>query len=286
MIPKLVGINNASTFTGFCSYHDGMIFSPLEQQEFVGTPEQNFLWTYRALCREFYAKKAQSAFVDQLKLLGKGKNFVDQIRIQEIVANFQQGADSAIKDSQYHKVKYDDVFLAKNFSQVRSYLIKLSHPPEIMCSASFFPTENFDGVQLQNLLDLTIVARLIGFSSFAAGDNGAIVFSWLSDSDDVCIPFIKSLDLRPDSELPDILVRFFFETTENLHMKPDWWEGLDQKTRSALIRRMSNSANPTMLLEENRYRDDGVRCVDWQIESRTCYGFDLQRPSQVADGIS
>ena len=42
-VPELIGINKASTFSGFCSYHDGVIFSPVEQKPFVGSPEQCFL---------------------------------------------------------------------------------------------------------------------------------------------------------------------------------------------------------------------------------------------------
>ena len=54
--PKPRGIQNASTFTGFCARHDHDIFRPLETAPFTSTPEQCFLLAYRALARELYLK--------------------------------------------------------------------------------------------------------------------------------------------------------------------------------------------------------------------------------------
>lgn len=52
--PKMVkiGVRNASTFTGFCGYHDTTIFAPIERSEFELEPEQVFLHLYRSFCRE------------------------------------------------------------------------------------------------------------------------------------------------------------------------------------------------------------------------------------------
>jgi len=55
--PELVGINNASTFTGFCSEHDNTIFSKVEKETFLGSQEQCFPVAYRALARELCTKK-------------------------------------------------------------------------------------------------------------------------------------------------------------------------------------------------------------------------------------
>lgn len=35
--PVLIGINKASTFTGFCEKHDAKLFSPIENSEFDGS---------------------------------------------------------------------------------------------------------------------------------------------------------------------------------------------------------------------------------------------------------
>lgn len=49
---KLIGVRQASTFTGFCSHHDTELFRPLETEHFTTSKEQLFLLAYRALSKE------------------------------------------------------------------------------------------------------------------------------------------------------------------------------------------------------------------------------------------
>ena len=53
-LPKLIGINNATTFTGFCQRHDSQIFLPIENHSYLGTPEQKFLYHYRSFMHAYY----------------------------------------------------------------------------------------------------------------------------------------------------------------------------------------------------------------------------------------
>ena len=65
LVPKKFGIREASTFTGFCQKHDGVLFKPLDTAPFLPTSEQIGLLMYRVLCREIMGKMrmAQSAAV-------------------------------------------------------------------------------------------------------------------------------------------------------------------------------------------------------------------------------
>lgn len=58
ILPKPLGIRKASTFTGFCEYHDSSTFERIEKHPFKTEKEQCFLLSYRALCRELFTKKA------------------------------------------------------------------------------------------------------------------------------------------------------------------------------------------------------------------------------------
>ena len=82
LAPELLGIQKASTFTGFCAWHDRSIFAPLEQQKFYGTPEQCFLLGYRALAREFYTKRAATRLQGLHRDMDKGKALAEQVQIQ------------------------------------------------------------------------------------------------------------------------------------------------------------------------------------------------------------
>lgn len=80
-LPKaqLMGINNASTFTGFCSHHDNLIFEPIEKHSFQNILQQIFLLGYRAISRELFNKKAQYDLIPFTLELDKGKGIHDQV---------------------------------------------------------------------------------------------------------------------------------------------------------------------------------------------------------------
>ena len=42
---ELIGIKNASTFFGFCNFHDTILFSEIENNDYNESKEQNFLYT-------------------------------------------------------------------------------------------------------------------------------------------------------------------------------------------------------------------------------------------------
>ena len=62
--PKKIGIQKASTFTGFCAYHDKLLYQPIEDFDFVISEENCFLIAYRAISREIFVKERASGTFD------------------------------------------------------------------------------------------------------------------------------------------------------------------------------------------------------------------------------
>ncbi len=82
--PERIGINSASTFTGFCSYHDNKIFLPLETKVFTASNEQCFLLAYRSIARDVYMKSGSENFTSFMKKADKGKPLQEQKIIQAL----------------------------------------------------------------------------------------------------------------------------------------------------------------------------------------------------------
>lgn len=57
MVPefKREGIKKFSTFSGFCSWHDKVIFQPVEDVAFTATAKQKYIYAYRAAAKELHA---------------------------------------------------------------------------------------------------------------------------------------------------------------------------------------------------------------------------------------
>ena len=70
---RLVGVNQATTFTGLCANHDNAIFSPIEKQEIDFTDsEQLFLLAYRCVLSELHeqmlsASRVQGAYFSRVR---------------------------------------------------------------------------------------------------------------------------------------------------------------------------------------------------------------------------
>jgi hypothetical protein len=271
--PQLVGVRRASTFTGFCSFHDNSIFSKIESQAFRASPEQCFLLAYRALARDIYNKRAQATVSKSMRQMDRGKPIEQQLATQAFVSLYELGTSAGLRDLEYYKSIYDDCLLAKDFGSVRAYVIELNYAPPIMCSSSTFPEQDFSGNQLQDLMNLESRSHLLNFTAFYGGSCGIIVFTWLSGSDATCCPFISSLRALSPDRMTDGLIRFLFEFSDNLHIQPDWWENLAPDKKKALIDRRTDSSNPTLAREPSCLADNGINFDNWPVSNSRTIGF-------------
>ena len=79
---KRIGINKASTFTGFCQRHDTELFLPIETKPFIASKEQLFLLAYRAFSKELYAKRFAIRLAPLLRKGDIGKDPLQQVLLQ------------------------------------------------------------------------------------------------------------------------------------------------------------------------------------------------------------
>ena len=56
---KKQGRGIASTFWGFCDYHDTVVFEPIENYDYDKSLKQTFLYTYRTFSWHYYLKETQ-----------------------------------------------------------------------------------------------------------------------------------------------------------------------------------------------------------------------------------
>ena len=266
--PELRGINRASTFNGFCSKHDDEIFAAIEKQPFSATPEQCFLLGYRELAREIYTKRAAASLTDLRRSMDRGKPLEAQLDVQALNSLIEIGVAAGLSDNAHYKSIYDEVLQSQDFSEVRYYVIEVEGAPDVMCSGAMSPEQDFDGLKLQNARDLTTRTDLLSFTSFFGGNAGAIVFVWTADSDQACERLIESLHTIDDTHVTAALLRLFFEHCENVHMRPDWWEGLKDGSQQALVHRMAASMNPWISRPDAILADDGLQVPSWKVLRR------------------
>jgi hypothetical protein len=266
---KLIGVNDASVLPVFCQTHDSETFVPLEQAPFVGNREQCFLLAYRALCHELLKKGDALKSIPVMKRLDRGKNLKDQVDIQMMMDTVANAYSVSMRDMLNHKKQFDSMLAARDYAEMRAYIVTFENMPEILCSGALYPECDFAGQPLQDLGNLSKQLELITFSLITTDSGGAFAFVWHNSGDGICRPLATSLDRLPDGELPHGIVRFILEFCENHYLSPEWWDKVDRNVKDVLSERFQVAVSPWRSRSSSCLIDDGLRAVSWKVTGRT-----------------
>lgn len=268
----LVGLNDASTFTGLCARHDNMSFAPVEKHQFHGDREQCFLLAYRAVLRETYVRRSAVDTGPALKAFVDTKPEVTRIAKKRLISDYLEGLKRGLQGLDEHKNVFDKMLMLRNFEDIRFALIRFREVPDLMMSSVWYPTSDFVGNILPNMNRLGqygAIPDALTFSLLGTDTGGAGVFVWHRNSDAACNQIVASLVGRERGRFTDALVRLAFQTSENIYLRPEWWEGLAAGDRAALVSRMATGLNPIEPFRSTDLVDDGLRVASWRPTSVT-----------------
>ena len=260
-----IGVNKASTFTGFCKLHDSQTFSSIDRPINLLTPEYCFLLAYRALCQVIFTKAASFAASPTLRQLDRGTPSHIQQAHQESCSDREFSLMVGLEDLHRDKAEFDQHLLCRNFDAISYYALELDHAPQIVCSVAFTPEVDFEGNQLQSLENPDIHADMCSCSIISTQRGGAIVFAWLKETNRASIRLIESLDGLKPYLIPSAIVRLVFECGENVFFSKSWWNSLGTKTQMMI----EDRANSLTDKPPNTLLDDGCRSVLWSIVSKS-----------------
>lgn len=266
MIVERIGINQASTFTGFCHLHDSSTFEPIDRPITALSEEHICLSAYRAICRELFTKTAVSAegILKAARQMDKGKDKAAQEFIQDYNTLRELGLQAGLRDLRKEKLGYEDVLLHRSYKRISSYVVMLDHSPPIVCSVGFTPEVDFHGKRLQRMDLPTEHADNMTCSILKIATGAAIVFAWLSETNGACSGLISSLDRLKEHELPSAIVRLVFEHGENVFFSPSWYSSLDDTGKRAIDRH----ANSITVRSEDCLRMDNSLHILWSVVGR------------------
>lgn len=234
--PKLLGAKRASTFPGFCAYHDKLIFSPLEDTPFVGSAHQCFLLSYRSIARELYAKQCavqHAAYRNaittnspiNIKYYINHKNYIDKINL---------------RDLERHKEKYDEVLEKKNWRECTGILIEFEGTFPIQCSAAYEPSCDINNIEIQQLDNFSITPEIVTINSFSANNKSYFLLSWLKQKSIASQKLATSIASIDKDRIPGIIGSYLLLTSDNCHISPDWYEKLPTPGKDLTINLINN----------------------------------------------
>jgi len=212
-------------------------------------------------------KRGQSELIPFERTLDRGKSRNEQINFQGNLNDWEFAVNTSLKEIQHYKTAYDKILLGSDFSHVWYYIIKLSNIPEFLCSGTMAPEYDFHGRKLQNLLDFNTPLDLITFTIIVTDGGGAIVFSWINESN-AGKNLVRSLHSLSHDKLPDAMARLTFEHFQNVYASPNWWDGLDEVVKRKLLYRQSTGTLLGPERSASSLLDDGLSIVRWDVVFR------------------
>lgn len=292
--PKKVGINEASTFYGFCKYHDNELFRDIDVENIKINEKTAFLLGYRAFVREYYTKEL--AIIEQEKLLkgfanltseesfakelnncslpnfieeminkkynGNLKAFIKEPFTHEIINNnpFLKEFKKSVEDCGKFINKYFNIFKSEDYSSVKYVAFKFSKTPDILFAGAAPILYDFEGSSLEN--DINNLEN-ITINAVAYDNGGIIIFQWF-DNDKINNRFIDSLIkiyCKDKNNICNILVQFIFVYIENIFIRMSWWDNLDTDLKNKLSE--YNNLHNIHIPVYKSLIPDGNKYCDW-----------------------
>lgn len=237
IIPQRTGVNQASTFPGFCSSHDTGLFLPIERGELPITREAAFLLGYRTMAYELYAKQAGlKEFLQFSAFADAGQPFEEQARIQTDLDAMSSGMRLGEADLERWKAELDGIYRRKDWPKAEMLAVQFDDALPFVVAFAIQPEWDFAGKRLQHPF-----VRHPGQASLTvtvAGGRTLALFTWF-DGSAVGARLARSFEAIALDDRPTALLRHCLAFSENIHMRPSWWEGLTEAERGDALMLMT-----------------------------------------------
>ncbi len=228
-----IGINDASTFLGFCRKHDQELFSCIENEPFTGRPDQCLAVAYRTMSRELYGKDAASHLRETLRGADKGMKIPEQLIYQVMRDEINMGNEAARREL---KATYDALTSAlvhNRLDVLRSVVFELSAPLPFMFAGAWTPFSDLYGRELQSG-DADELLDQVFFSSFSGEHSGMICISWRDTNHAPGKVIADQIETLPVDQQTSACLQILMKHVENIFFDPDWFKSLDEKQRKQL----------------------------------------------------
>lgn len=253
--PRKVGVNSASVFPGFCNKHDTAMFKPIEGETVSLNKDTAFLFSYRAIAYERFAKEAQLKGISVQRELDRGCSFLQQRMIQMHLKTYESGVKVGMRDVDRWKKQFDERLLSGARDDFHFLAVRFDRILPIVACGAFHPEYDVQGKPLQRLGRNSADYDHITVNVTSLNGQTISVFGWVGSEVGAAGAFASSFARVPDGRKADVLLRLLFLQTDNLFLRPSWWGSL-QTSRRAAFTELMMSGTPTRRRSANEFVDD------------------------------
>jgi len=223
-----IGKKEASTFFGFCDYHDSTLFSPIENFEFDGSDKHCFLHSYRSFAHSYHRKNEEAqVFSDQESIFIKR---FPKIVIEKMLL----GATLGLKDMAPFKSKLDHMIQNEIYDGLEYLVYEKKGVFPIAVSSLMSPKVSYKNYPMNNHIDPDIPYSQL-MITFLPDKNKTIVILAAFEEDTKSIRLLNELDELYDYYLEKAISSLIIANCENTFFSPLFWNSLSKKEKRALL---------------------------------------------------
>ncbi len=223
---KPIGRAKASTFFGFCDYHDSKLFAEIENKEFDESAKHCFLHSYRSFAHSYHRKFEETKANSKENAINKdySPEFNESLKHGNILAvndliKHKQYLDSAIENSDYEKLDYFSIIYPDLYP--------------IACSSLISPFLTVENRDFNNHDNPDIPYSPIMLTVLPDFSQTIIIFGCFM-SDLKGIDFLNSIEKLSDYNLKRFISTMLIYFAENTFFSPLIWETLGKNGQRLL----------------------------------------------------
>lgn len=230
---KPIGKSDASTFNGFCDYHDNSLFSAIENQDFIDSDEQCFIFSYRAFAHTHHMK------TEQVKTFKTPSKF--NLILGKDITPLLQGTIVAYNEGVELKKRMSNILDAKSYNDLDYLSIDLGAFYPIACSSAMSPKYSpKTNEKLNYHSDFTIPYEDV-FINIIPDVNGTKVILSCFPDHKKSIQYIDEFESLSFYNQKKILSGIMVGLVENTFISPYIYNKLSEIEKNKLVQELSDT---------------------------------------------
>ena len=224
--PKKRTIRRFSTFSGFCNYHDSVLFDEIENKPIIPTTSQINKFWLRTFAMNFYNKRNGYQILNTFKNANIPPDMKKEFTNSDVYFRSMDSVKTQM-DNELAEIKNS----ISNNSQVVNYLfIRIDKKPDLMCCDTIIPEYDFYGNKIHN--PVNGVVQDISLNISCDKKSGFILLSWKKTYAG-CSVFIESL--INSKNIISTLLMFIFYKQRNYAYSISWWDSLSISKKNIIM---------------------------------------------------
>lgn len=209
---------NATTFYGFCEFHDSAVFSDIENYSYNESIKQNFLHAYRTCSQEYHKKNRMLKAVQES--FKENPSVYNELGFVESYTNMEMSASDV---EEYMNI-FNTSIENSNFEIIDSYVYKFSKVYDFAVTTMFSPTYDLKGNLLNDIYSNDEERLKSIFVSFLPSDeNSYLIISWLKEDSEHFESYINDIKEMNEEMLKIFLNNLLPTYSENIVLSPRLW---------------------------------------------------------------